>query len=46
MGLPSKKGLGVLNALRIKLAPRLLHSVAEMGREHSVVRRPQRMVLR
>ncbi len=35
--LPIEEGLSILNTERIEFAPRLRHSISEMGREHAMV---------
>ena len=44
-GFAVQKRLSILNAPRMKIAPRLLYPVPEMGRQHGVVRNTERMAL-
>jgi hypothetical protein len=43
-GFAVQTGFGVLKALRIELAPRLAHSVSQMGRKNGVIRGSEWMV--
>ena len=45
-GFAVQKGLSILNAPRIKIAPRLHHPVPEMGRRYRMVQITERMALR